>query len=388
MELPRTVVICSFRLGGTDGVSIEAAKWSDALQQLGCRVVTLAGEGAADVVLPGLASSATEPPSPGELRDVFASAELVIVENLCSLPLNPPAAKRVAEALRDRPAVLHHHDLASQRNALAHLGPPPNDEAWLHVCVNQRSTAELAAHGYSAVTSYNTFDPDPPAGLREPTRTRAGVEGGGRLLLQPTRAIARKNVPAGVALAERIGATFWLLGPSEDGYGPRCDRVLAAAQVPVVRGPGPTRPGHEIADAYAACDAVVLASTWEGFGNPALESATHRRPLAIGPYPVARELRRYGFSWFDANDPGVLLEWMNDPDLDLLDRNAEVVRRHFSLTDLPGRLSRLIARLPGEQSGQRSPRPAAAPTGDRSPIFYGVSDARAIPDPPGTIDAQ
>ncbi len=49
-----TVAIVSFRLGGGDGVSIEAAKWARAFAALGHRVVTVAGSGVADVVIPGL----------------------------------------------------------------------------------------------------------------------------------------------------------------------------------------------------------------------------------------------------------------------------------------------------------------------------------------------
>lgn len=361
MELPRTVALCSFRLGGSDGVAIESAKWAGALAALGCAVTTVAGEGHADVVLPGLAAGSAVPPTTDELRNAFAGADLVIVENLCSLPLNPGATRAVARVLRGRPALLHHHDIASQRRALAHLGPPPDDPAWLHVCVNQRTTAELMAHGYAATTSYNTFDPAPPAGRRATTRARAGVGPGDRLVLQPTRAIARKAIATGLALAEQLRATYWLLGPAEDGYGPECDRILAASAVPVVRGTAPARRGAETADAYAACDVVVLPSTWEGFGNPAIESATHRRPLAIGPYPVASELRRFGFAWFDARDPGVLSAWMDEPDERIIERNAALARRYFSLTELPARLERLIRRLGG---------------------------AGAVPSLPGTLDGQ
>ncbi len=347
MRMPRTVAVCSFRLGGTDGVAVEAAKWTAALESLGCAVRTIAGEGTADVLLPGLAAAAGDPPDRAELRDALADADLVVVENLCSLPLNPAAAQAVATALAGRPALLHHHDLASQRRQLALLGPPPDDPAWLHVCVNRRSTTELAAHGFSAVTCYNTFDSDPAPGRRDETRARAGVGPTERLVLQPTRAIARKAVPAGIALAERLGATYWLLGPAEDGYDGELARALRAARVPVVHGPGPARAGQVTADAYAACDLVVLPSTWEGFGNPSVESATHRRPLAIGPYPVGRELRRFGFTWFDVGSPEPIAAWLARPDSSILERNAAVARRHFALATLPERIARLIQRVPG-----------------------------------------
>ncbi|MGA2474595.1 MAG: hypothetical protein ABSG39_14070, partial [Acidimicrobiales bacterium] len=131
-----TACLVSFRLGGGDGVSVEAAKWATALGTLGWVVRTVAGSGPVDTLLPGLAIDAPEPPTRAEVRDALAEADLVIVENLCSLPLNPPAAALVASACAGRPALLHHHDLPWQRPHLAHLPPPPDDPAWAHVTIN------------------------------------------------------------------------------------------------------------------------------------------------------------------------------------------------------------------------------------------------------------
>jgi mannosylglucosylglycerate synthase len=335
----------SFRLGGGDGVAIEAAKWASALGVLGWDVRTLAGEGPADHVLPGLAMDAPEPPTTGEIGAALADADLVVVENLCSLPLNPAASDLVATVCRGRPTVLHHHDLPWQRAHLADRPPPPDDAAWAHVTINDLSRRELAARDIGATTVYNAFDPEPEPGARRATRDALGVGRATRLVLQPTRALARKNVGGALALAQAIGGTYWLLGPAEDGYGPELERLVAAASCPVVL--GPPRGGSSIADAYAACDVVALPSSWEGFGNPSVESATHRRPLAIGAYPVAAELAAFGFRWFDAADPGPLAAWLERPDSGLLGHNHEVAARHFNLADLPVRLARVLAQVPG-----------------------------------------
>jgi glycosyltransferase involved in cell wall biosynthesis len=339
-----TAALLSFRLGGSDGVSIESAKWAGALRRLGWTVITVAGEGPVDTILPGLAIGAPSPPTRRELVEALAPADLVVVENLCSLPLNPPAAVVVAEVCAGRPAVLHHHDLPWQRPHLAHLPGPPDDPTWAHVTINEESRRDLAARGITATTIYNAFDPDPVRGDRRLARADLEVDDGTRLLLQPTRALARKNIAGGLALAAALGGTYWLLGPAEDGYGPELDRLVAGATGPVLLGPG--RGGLTIAEAYAACDAVLLPSLWEGFGNPSVESATHRRPLAIGPYPVAAELAAFGFRWFDSAVPGPLSEWLDHPDAELLDHNQRVAATHFNLADLPGRLAQVLDRLP------------------------------------------
>jgi len=332
----------SFRLGGGDGVSVEAAKWAAAFRVLGWDVHTVAGSGPVDLVLPGLAMDAPEPPTRGEVEDACASADLVVVENLCSLPLNPPAAAVVAGVSAGRPALFHHHDLPWQRPHLAHLAPPPDDPAWRHVTINELSRTELAERGITATTVYNTFDPEPAPGDRARTRTALGLGDGDVLLLQPTRALARKNIAGALALSASVGGTYWLLGPAEDGYGPTLERLVADARGPVLLGPPPG--GCSIADAYAACDAVLLPSFWEGFGNPSVESATYRRALGIGSYPVAAELASFGFRWFGATDPAPLAEWLRHRDEELLEHNHRVAATHFNVADLPGRLAAVLRR--------------------------------------------
>lgn len=282
-----------------------------------------------------------------QLGDALAGADLVVVENVCSLPLNPPAAEALATVLAGRPAILHHHDLPWQRERFADVGGaaatfrfPPTDPAWAHVTINDLSRTQLGERGIEAVTIRNAFDVDAPPGDRARARRVFGVADGERLVVHPTRAIPRKDVPAAIALAAALGAAYWLVGPAEEGYGPILERLLAEAPVRTVHG---LPAGLTVADAYAAADAVVYPSRWEGFGNPTVESALHRRPLAIGDYPVARELAAYGFRWFPADDAGPLAAWLAAPDQSLLDHNADVARRHFSLASLDQALRELCA---------------------------------------------
>ena len=335
----RRVAIVSFRLGAADGVSVVARHWATGFARLGLEVRTLAGSGVADRLLPGLAIGAPAPPTLAELARHLAGADLVVVENLCSLPLNPGAAASVAACLAGRRAILHHHDLPWQRERFARLtGWPPTDPAWLHVTINELSRKQLAARGIVATTVYGGFAMPPP-GRREPTRRRLGVPPQRRLLLQPTRAIARKNVPAGLGMAEAVGADYWLTGPAEEGYGQELARILDGAACRVHRH---IPEGLGIDDAYAAADAVVLPSSWEGFGAPLIEASLHRRPLAVGDYPVAAELAAFGFHWFPADDPGPLRAFLERPDARLLEHNRAVAVRHFSLDALTAELAGLL----------------------------------------------
>ncbi|MDG1988899.1 MAG: glycosyltransferase family 4 protein [Acidimicrobiales bacterium] len=358
--------IVSFRFGPTDGVSVVARMWADALSGIGFDVDWLAGEiepGWDDPrpvrIVNGLGISNPEPPVLGspdvsslvdDVGNALTGADLVVVENLCTIPLNPTAARVVAGVLRGRPAILHHHDPPWQRERFAHITDlPPDDAAWRHVTINDLTRRQMADRGLTAWTIRNGFDPDPPIGDRDGTRGRLGLHPDDLLVVHPVRAIPRKAVDRAIVLTEALGgsrpsggrpATYWLPGPAEDGYGPELAHLLAAARCPVIRQPAASR-----ADLYAAADVVAFPSTWEGFGNPPVEAALARRPATIGTYPVADELRALGFRWFDAAEPGPLVAWLTAPadqQVELLDHNQRVAATELSTDRMAAELETLI----------------------------------------------
>jgi mannosylglucosylglycerate synthase len=333
------VVIVSYRLGMADGVSIEASKWRWALQQLGHDVRTVAGEGTADVLIDGLAIGSSAPPDRDALERALSDAEWVIVENICSLPINPAASALVAEVLKGRRAVLHHHDLPWQRQRFTQVTEVPDDPRWRHVTINELSATDLRSRGVDAVEIPNHFDFDPPAGDRDAMREAIGVRRSAMLVVHPTRAIPRKNCGAALRLAERLGAVYWLVGGAEDGYGPQLDELLNHARTGVRHG---MPEGRTMSDVYAAADVVVLSSSWEGFGNAAIESIAHRRPLARSRYPVMAEIERNGLQFFDLNALEALEKFVDRPNDELLDENLAIARRTYELALLPARLEAVL----------------------------------------------
>ncbi len=336
--------ILSYRLGMADGVSVTAEQWARALRRSGVTVRTVAGDGRPDVLVRSLALDSPRPPTRRELAGVLDDVDVVVVDNVCSLPMNRAVGEAVASFLQNRPAVLRHHDLPWERAQYANVTSwPPDDPAWRHVTINELARrALLDRRGILATTVYHGFDERPCPEQRDAVRRRLRV-GDGPLVLQPTRAIARKGIETGLALTAAVGGTYWLTGPAEDGYADELGTVLAAGGVPVRR----RLPfGVQMTGAYAACDAVVLPSSWEGFGLPLIESALHRKPIAVGDFPVARELAAFGFEWFDARDPAPLRAWLADPDPGLLDHNESIARAHFGLGALAKRLELLLAGIP------------------------------------------
>jgi glycosyltransferase involved in cell wall biosynthesis len=348
--MPPVAVQLSYRLGGADGVAVEARKWEWALHELGFDVRRVAGElddglRPDDAWLPFLAIDPVDdsPPAPDELAAAIAGADLVIVENLCSLPINPDASAAAAEVLsaHDGRVVFHHHDLPWQRAGLpTPAGIPPHRPDSLHVTINDHSRTQLENRGFNATTLRNAFDLDPVRGDRAATRAEFGFAPDDVVLLQPTRAIPRKNVPAAVAFADELARRepprpyrLWITGPAEDGYDDVFARLVSSSTVPVTVGRATSAP-----DAYAAADLILFPSTCEGFGNPVIESIAHRRAIAVGHYPVLDELRGFGVELLSIDDHDRVEAWLRTPDAAMLERNVELVRPHCSLEDLPRRI--------------------------------------------------
>lgn len=353
---PQAVVV-SFRLGGADGVAVEARKWSWALGELGFAVRRVAGaiedDGVPDdLVLPGLAIDAGRESDldPNAITAAFDGADLVIVENLCSLPLNIAAANVVARAAAAHHGrvVFRHHDLPWQRRHLAHVATelPPRVDGALHATINLRSRRELEARGFSgATTIHNYFDLDPPPGDRDATRAEFGFGVNELVVLQPSRAIERKNVPGAVRLASYVARRahnpsvhLWIAGPAEDGYADTLSRIVERAEIPVTVGRA-TR----VDDAYAACDLVVFPSTWEGFGNPVIESIAARRACAVFPYPVLAEIVAAGVRCFSTEEPDTLVRFLAETEerrATYFDVNLRRAALSYSLADLPEAIER------------------------------------------------
>lgn len=72
-----------------------------------------------------------------------------------------------------------------------------------------------------------------------------------------------------------------------------------------------------LAQLYAACGGVLVASRAEGFGLPLIEAALHGKPVLARDLPVFREMAVPGLTCFDSETPqglaGALADWLRQP---------------------------------------------------------------------------
>jgi glycosyltransferase involved in cell wall biosynthesis len=249
----RTGLIAT-RLAGTDGVSLEVAKWVKVLQRLGHETFYCAGElggyAAEGTLIPKMhflnedvqrinrrafGQAADEDPHrlvedigllARELRDPLREfirtnhLDLIIVQNALAIPMNLPLGFCLTDLIAETniPTIAHHHDFYWEReryqaNAFLDFLDtyfPPNLPVIRHVTINTIAQRRLELRrGLDSVVIPNVFDfATPPPILDEYNqdfRQALGLDAETPLIIQPTRVIQRKGIELAIELVSRLG---------------------------------------------------------------------------------------------------------------------------------------------------------------------------------------
>ncbi|PWI32411.1 glycosyl transferase family 1 [Vibrio albus] len=252
------ILLMHFRVGETDGVSLEMDKWKWALNALGHKVFYLAGS--AGCVLSGEAElvpelhyqdplnntilhnayvKRTDYSSEAELMQAIdaraeiianqiirliekSSIDMIVPNNVWSLGYHLPAASGLMKAVEatQTPVICHHHDFFWERDKYSHpTGEgittllntlfPPKHPLITHCVINRIAQRELKQRrNIDATVVPNVFDfqgshwhlDDYNRDLRE----RFGIREHDVLFLQATRIVSRKGIELAIDLIHRI----------------------------------------------------------------------------------------------------------------------------------------------------------------------------------------
>jgi glycosyltransferase involved in cell wall biosynthesis len=280
----RRIGFVSTRFAGTDGVSLETAKWATVLERLGHSCFYFAGEcdrpAERSLVIPeafyrhpaiqaindlaypsgsadgtsalGQARPAALTERIRELHEVLKAGlrefvkrfdiELLIIENASSIPLNLPLGLAISEFIAETgiPTIAHHHDFHWERQRfLVNRVPdilaaafPPAQPSIQHVVINSVQAREVAwRHGLTARVIPNVMEfeepPGPPSASRATVRADLGLDPEELLILQPTRVIPRKGIEHAIEFTRRLERPARLVISHASGdEGPEYERRL------------------------------------------------------------------------------------------------------------------------------------------------------------------
>ena len=249
------IALCHFRVGETDGVSLEMVKWEKALVQLGHEVVYIAGSDPHHkaIIIPELhyqhplnntiveqVFGQEEEKWPKEelkskiymLADLIESAlykiirehqiDVLVPNNILSLGWSLSAGIAFTNAIRnsDVKAVCHHHDfhweriLYSQpkfemvRNILNSYFPPA-DAKIKHLCINHIAQQELwNRYSIKSEVIPNVFDFDEPLIIKDDfnkdMRAAFAIADDDIVVLQATRVVERKGIELAIDFAAEL----------------------------------------------------------------------------------------------------------------------------------------------------------------------------------------
>jgi hypothetical protein len=348
--------IISTRLAGTDGVSLETAKWVKVLESLGYECFYFTGESdwppERTYLLP---EAHFEHPEIVELNhDLFDdfqrfqktssavnrlkghikshlhkfiekfSLDILIAENVLSIPMNIPLGLALTEVIveSDLPTIGHHHDFYWERERFSISGAedylraafPPTLRQIRHVVINSYAQSQLAMRtgiNSTLIPNVMEFKRPPPVIDDFSSDLRTELSQDDCLLLQPTRIVPRKRIELSLELARRIDRNCVVLishrsGDEGDAYASYLRdfadllnvRVMfAGSRFDYYR--GQTDDGEKIfslEDAYLQADLVTYPSRVEGFGNAFLETVYYKRPIVMSTYEIFKtDIQPKGF---------------------------------------------------------------------------------------------
>ena len=259
----------STRLAGTDGVSLETAKWADVFERVGFACYYFAGELDRPAECSYLLREAhfLHPDITEVSRNCFGTRirgrfvtqkihelkrklkdhlykfiekfeiDLLVPENALTIPLNLPLGIALTEIISETgmPTIAHHHDFFWERqhfmtNAVweyLNMAFPPHLPTIQHVVINSSADNQLSLRtGISPTIIPNVMDfenpPPMPGGIEScgfdsqngveaaddyasDVRQAFGVADDVLLILQPTRVVKRKGIEHAIELVHRLG---------------------------------------------------------------------------------------------------------------------------------------------------------------------------------------
>ncbi|MCP4403374.1 MAG: glycosyltransferase family 4 protein [bacterium] len=339
----------STRLQGTDGVSLETAKWSSVLERMGYTCYFFAGlsdwNSDRTTVVP---KAFFDHP---EIRDIQSqcfgtltrSSELsgqihhlrmrlkealydfvhkhqiglIVPENAITIPMHIPLGVAITELIAETgiPTIAHHHDFYWERqrfmvncvNDFLSLAFPPSLPSVQNVVINTPADRELSYRtGLSPHVIPNVLHfEDPAPGIDEynkDVRADLDLEEDDIFILQPTRIVARKGIEHAIEIVNRLNNPKVKLVISHEGgdegmaYQERIQSYASIMNVPLIIRPdiigvkrGYTEGGQKIYtlwDIYPHADLVTYPSMYEGFGNAFLETLYFKKPIVVNRYSI------------------------------------------------------------------------------------------------------
>ncbi len=356
---PKRIGFISTRFHGTDGVTLEAEKWSHILAQQGHSCFWMAGlldtppetsyaaplaffrhpevlavqEGIFGTTTRSRAATNQIQFLKERLKDELYrfiekfQVEVFIPQNILAIPMHVPLGLAMTEVIAETglPTIAHHHDFSWERerftrsavNDYLQAAFPPSLPRIEHVVINSMGQKELARRfGLPSTVVPNIHDFEtPPPGIdryNSDLRPEIGLRDDDILILQPTRVVARKGIEHAIELVRRLKEPRAKLvishpaGDEGDDYMKLLAERIADAQIDVrfiadrvgeERGVNADgKKVYTLFDVYPHADLVTYPSQYEGFGNAFLEAIYFRKPVVVHTYSVyARDIAPLGF---------------------------------------------------------------------------------------------